>query len=165
MNDQMDDFTVWRIRKDHLKEPFPYVFPDLPPRFRRLRALSRGVFLMQLGSSVVAIAGLLLSGIFFFGRETEPPAFLEATVFCSIFLAFLFTLLRFLPGIFWRCPCCKTKFPYYVPARYSDALRGKACISALEVQRIFFFKPRCCPLIFPSVCPVCKRKFFQKTDP
>lgn len=163
MKYKTDDFTDWHICQAHLREPFPYRYPDLPPRFRLCRAVSRGIFLLQYGSEAALFAGLLAGGVFLYvlRRETSPPL-LGVVVLLSVFLAFLFTALRFLPRVFWHCPCCKTRFPYYRPARGPDFLEEKDCLLAMDHLRIPHHKFRCCPLVFPSVCPECKQKFFQK---
>ena len=34
MRREEDDFTAWRSQKENQASPFPYVYPDMPPRFR-----------------------------------------------------------------------------------------------------------------------------------
>ena len=35
---------------------------------------------------------------------------------------------------------------------------------AIERLHIKYVKPKFCPLIIPSVCPECRRKFFEMAD-
>ena len=69
----------------------------------------------------------------------------------------------FLPGLFWRCPCCGHPFPYYVPTR-GDNLKEKECLLDIKGQHIRYAKLKFCPLILPSVCPECKCRFFDMAD-
>ena len=92
MKYKTDDFTDWHICQAHLREPFPYRYPDLPPRFRLCRTVSRGIFLLQYASEAALFAGLFAGGVFLYAlrRETAPPL-LGAVVLLSVFLAFLFS--------------------------------------------------------------------------
>lgn len=159
MKHSTDDFTEWRIRQAHLSQPFPYVFPKMPPRFRRFRALGRGIFLLQ-WASFAAFITLLFSSIFLL--NSQPPKPLGFGLILSLFLTDLFIVLRFVLGRFWRCPCCKTRFPYYRPSSYCDTLVNADLLQTMGFLGIAYIKPKCCPLVFPAVCPECKQKFFQK---
>ena len=63
MRREEDDFTAWRSQKENQASPFPYVYPDMPPRFRRCRRFTRMLFLLEWASLLTLIAGLLLEGV------------------------------------------------------------------------------------------------------
>ena len=153
-----DDFTDWHRQQGHLAQPFPYIFPQMPPRFRIFRAFSRGIFLLQRGFALLFFGSL--AGAAFLVDRQNP--ILSLGILLSLILEGLFLVLRFAPGGFWRCPECRTRFPYYRPAHYRDTLVNADRIHTLEFLRIAYHKPKFCPLIFPAVCPACKKKFFQK---
>ena len=70
----MDD--IWYTRRENGREEFPFAYPAMPRRFRFLRALSRGLLLLQRGSGGLMGLSLLGAGIFvLLGRV--PPAGLE----------------------------------------------------------------------------------------
>ena len=49
MKRNSDDFADWRIQQENLAKPFPYVFPQMPPRFRWCCAFAKVMFLIQWG--------------------------------------------------------------------------------------------------------------------
>ena len=49
MRKPTDDIANWRLQQENTSKPFPYVFPQMPPRFRRCCALAKAVFLIQWG--------------------------------------------------------------------------------------------------------------------
>lgn len=169
-----DDIANWRLQQENTSKPFPYVFPQMPPRFRRCCAFAKAVFLIQWGcfaacclSSMVLFVPVIISGR---GAElsamTEDHPFLALLVLVSVIsllLFFLAVLLGFTPKLFWRCPCCGRLFPYYVPTR-GDNLKEKDCLMAIKGLHIPYAKLKFCPLIIPSVCPECRCRFFEMAD-
>ena len=81
--------------------------------------------------------------------------------FVPLLLWFFIRLLRKTAKLFWRCPCCRQPFPYYAPDGRVDALREKDCYASLRHLRIPYVKTKLCPLVIPSECPSCRRKFFE----
>ncbi|MDE6455257.1 MAG: hypothetical protein K2L38_04975 [Dysosmobacter sp.] len=75
-------------------------------------------------------------------------------------LSFLARWMRHTPGWFWRCPSCRQPFPCYTPDGKLDALRERDCLAGLRRLRIEVVKTKFCPLVIPSECPWCRRKFF-----
>lgn len=157
-----------------MSKPFPYVFPQMPPRFRRCCAFAKAVFLIQWGCFAVSCFGsvVMFFPVIIFGRETELSAMTDSNpllallalvVTASLLLFFLAVPFGFTPRLFWHCPCCRYLFPYRVPTR-GDNLRGKECMRAIEGRHIKYAKLTFCPLIIPSVCPECKAKFFDMAD-
>ena len=153
----MDD--LWYRRQENSKKEFPFVYPAMPRRFRVLRVLSRGLLLLQWGSGAVMGLSLTAAGGWMLLRG-EPPLGLAALTLLSLALFVGFTLLRCIPGLFWRCPCCGRRFPHYWPTYYSEELREGDCLQEMDFLRIVYIRPRVCSLIFPSVCPNCGEPFF-----
>ena len=52
-----DDVSDWRLRQENLAEPFPYVYPQMPSRFRRCRAFAGGLFLLEWGAVLTLVLG------------------------------------------------------------------------------------------------------------
>ena len=167
-----DDFSNWRLQQENMSKPFPYVFPQIPPRFRLYRSLMQTLFLMEWGCIwLFAVGGVAAFALMlFWGKE----AMLEDSIFSLLITALFFILLpqsflcrwlRNTPKIFWHCPCCGQPFPYYSPPllRGLDVLKEADCLYLIEHLRIQYAKTRFCPLIIPSVCPECKCKFFEMT--
>lgn len=167
-----DDFAAWRVQQENASKPFLYVFPQMPPRFRRCCAFAKAVFLIQWGGfAVFALGSMILfvpavvwdmdMSALTNGRPLLSLLVLAAAV--SLLLYFLAFPFRYTPKLYWRCPCCGCRFPYYVLTR-GDRLREKECLFNLKGQHIKYAKLRFCPLIIPSVCPECKMKFFDMTS-
>ncbi len=174
MKRPMDDTASWRLQQKNASKPFPYIFPQMPPRFRRCCALMRAVFLTQWGCFVVFFLGsmALFVPVIVFGMDMELSAmignepflaFFVVTIVISLLLSFLAASLGFTPRFFWRCPCCGYPFPYYVPT-HGDNLKEKECLLNIEGQHIKYAKLKFCPLVIPSVCPECWCKFFDMAD-
>ena len=54
-----------------------------------------------------------------------------------------------------------TGFPYYAPDGRHEEMRNKECCYTLRQMRIGYVKTKLCPLVIPSECPACRRKFFE----
>ena len=169
-----DEIVNWRLQQENTSKPFPYVFPQMPPRFRRCCAFARAVSLIQWGCFAVFCLGsmVLFVPVIISGKDVELGAvtyyhpFLALLVLAaaiSLLFSFLAVLLGFTPKLFWRCPCCGHPFPYYVPTR-GDNLKEKDCLMSIEGLHIKYAKLKFCPLIIPSICPECKCKFFEMAD-
>lgn len=162
----------WRLRRENLAEPFPYVYPRMPARFRWRRGAARILFLLEWGCvAVTALSGLALCGVFaarggrlsgFRLHEGALSARLTAAFILSLLLRPVCRTLRRAPKFCWRCPRCGLPFPYYAPPfRGLDELREEDCLHAMRRLRIPYVKQRFCPLILPSECPECRAKFFE----
>ena len=57
MRRKLDDFSEWRRQQENQANPFPYVYPQMPPRFRRCYRFSRTLFLIEWGSSLLFAFG------------------------------------------------------------------------------------------------------------
>ena len=169
-----DDIANWRLQQENKSKPFPYVFPQMPPRFRRCCAFAGAVLLIRWGCcAVLCICSMVLFiPVVIWGRNMEMSAMIENEPFLAFFIAayamsllisFAAVPLGFTPRLFWRCPCCGHPFPYYVPTR-GDNLKEKECLLDIKGQHIRYAKLKFCPLIIPSVCPECKCKFFDMAD-
>ena len=173
-----DDFSNWRLQQENMSKLFPYVFPQMPPRFQRCCVFMKTVFLIQWGcfavscvcAMVLFIPVVVLDRIL--GENIEMSALIESKPFLAFFIvAFVISLpiflvatpLKFTPKLFWRCPCCGHPFPYYVLTRGGNDLKEKECFFTIKGQHIKYAKLKFCPLIIPSVCPECKCKFFEMT--
>lgn len=167
----MDDIANGRLQQENTSKPFPYVFPQMPPRFRLCCVIAKGIFLIQWGCFAIFCLGsmVLFVPLIVFGKDVELSAmtdnhpllaFLILLTAISLLLSFLAALFGFSPRLFWRCPCCGHPFPYHVPTR-GDNLKEKDCLMAIEGLHIKYVKRKFCPLIIPSVCPKCKCKFFE----
>lgn len=73
MKREEDDFAAWRSQKENQANPFPHVYPDMPPRFRRCRRFTRTLFFLEWASLLALIAGLLLEGVVILFRGSEKP--------------------------------------------------------------------------------------------
>ncbi len=134
--------------EDDIASPFPYVFPQMPPRFRRCRFLIQTLFWMEwLSYLTIYFTGLI-------------------AVLGMLFLGFFCRWMRHTPRFFWHCPCCGSPFPYYAPPllRGMDDLKEADRLHFMESKRIRYVKTSTCPLIIPSVCPECKCRFFDMAD-
>lgn len=164
-----DDFADWRLQQENTAKPFPYVFPQMPPRFRRYHRLTQTLFLIEWSCVWLFVVGVIvaIASMLFWNKE----AILEECIAFPLFLvflplAFLCRWLRNMPKFFWRCPRCGQPFPYYAPPllRGMDELKEADCLYSMEHQRIRYVKTKFCPLLIPSVCPECKCKFFDMAD-
>ena len=164
-----DDIANWKLQQENMSKPFPYVFPQMPPRFRRYYGFTKVLFLMEWGCIWTVDFGVIMGGavMLFRGagafREGSMALLMGLVLFVPIPLYFLCRWLRNTPKHFWHCPCCGQPFPYYAPPllRGSDELKEADCLYSMEHLRIKYVKTRFCPLIAPSVCPDCKCKFFD----
>ena len=174
MKRPIDDIANWQLQQENTSKPFPYIFPQMPPRFQRWCVFAKVVFLIQRGCFAVFCLGsmMLLVPVIIFGKDLELSvmtdyhpflALLVMATVVSLLLFFLAVPFGFTPKLFWRCPCCRHPFPYYVPTR-GDNLKEKDCLMAIEGLHIKYAKPKFCPLIIPSVCPECRCKFFEIAD-
>ena len=165
-----DDFSNWQIQQENMSKPSPYVFPQMPPRFRRCRRFIRTLFLIEWGSILLFVFGSVVAFVLMLFRGKE--ALLEDSVAFGLIAALFFVLLplwflcrwlRNTPKFFWHCPDCGQPFPYYAPPllRGMDDLKEADCLYSMERLRIKHVKTRFCPLVIPSVCPECKYKFFE----
>ena len=172
MKKAADDIVNWRLQQENLSKPFPYVFPQMPPRFRRCRRIVRALFLIEWGSIGLFVLGSM--HVFFLmllrGREVllENSRFLRLAAALFLVLLPLSLLCRWLrntPKLFWHCPCCGQPFPYYAPPlRGLDELKEAECLHSMEHLHMKYVKTRFCPLLFPSVCPECRCKFFEMAE-
>jgi len=167
--DQTDDVSYWRLQQENTSKHFPYVFPQMPPRFRRCRRFAQTLFLIEWSCVWLFVVGVIaaIAIMLFRGKE----AILEDCIAFPLFLVFLPSVflcrwLRNMPKFFWRCPRCGQLFPYYAPPllRGMDELKEADCLYSMEHQCIRYVKAKFCPLIIPSVCPECKCMFFDMAD-
>ena len=174
MRKPTDDIANWRLQQENTSKPFPYVFPQMPPRFRRCCAFAKAVFLIQWGcfAASCVCSMVLFIPVVIWGRNMGMSAMIENRPFLAFFIVvaaisllifFAAVPFGFTPKLFWRCPCCGHPFPYYVPTR-GDNLKEKECLRSMEGRHIKYVKLKFCPLIIPSVCPECKCKFFEMAD-
>lgn len=157
-----DDFEVWNERKENQAKPFPAVFPQMPPRFRRCRSWTTALFVLEQSSFIFMIL-LLAAGFAIRLLQGESPLFfrLVTIMVLVLFWGLFCRLLRLTYRCFWRCPHCGTPFPYAAPTYCGEELKQEACIHDMEHLRIRYVKPKRCPLVIPSVCPACRAKFFE----
>ena len=174
MRKPTDDIANWRLQQENTSKPFPYVFPQMPPRFRRCCAFAKAVFLIQWGcfAAFGVCSMVLFIPVVIWGRGMGMSAMIENKPFLAFFIVvaaislpifFAAVPFGFTPKLFWRCPCCGHPFPYYVPKR-GDNLKEKECLRNIEWRHIKYAKLKFCPLIIPSVCPECRCKFFEMDD-
>ena len=167
-----DDMADWRLRQENLARPFPYVYPQMPPRLRRCCAFTRTLLLLEWGCLILmALSGAALCGVLLVRGEGAFSACWDgsalfalgtAAFVLSIPLGAVCRALRHTPKFFWRCPCCGLPFSYYAPPFLGmDVLRAADCVYAMKDRRIRYVKPKFCPLVVPSLCPECGAKFFR----
>lgn len=155
-----DDMQDWRIQKSHEAEPYPCRYPALLPCLSRRRTAMRTLQILQ--NTLCAAWFLSLFSCAFFLKLEHPPALLTLLVLGLPIPLLICLVLRFLPELFWHCPVCKQPFPYYIPGRGlpRDRIRHKDCLEEILNQHIPYDKPKFCPLIVPSECPQCHKKFY-----
>lgn len=103
MKQEEDDFAAWRGQKENQASPFPYVYPDMPPRFRRSRRFTRALFLLEWVSLLTLIAGLLLEGVVILFRGIEKPMGDREALAAGLMLLVLLPL-YFLTRWLWHTP-------------------------------------------------------------
>ena len=83
-----DDFSNWQTQQENMSKPSPYVFPQMPPQFRRCCAFMKTVFLIQWGCfAVLCICGMVLFiPIVIWGKNTEMSAMIENAPFLAFFI-------------------------------------------------------------------------------
>ena len=171
MKRETDDMENRRLQQENISKPFPYVFPKMPPRFRRCCSFAKAVFLIQwgcfavfcFGSMVMFVPVIVFDNLSAMAADKPFLAFFISVIAVSFKLSFLAVPLGFTPKLFWKCPCCGCPFPYYAPAR-GDRLKEKESLLMLKELHIKYAKRKFCPLIIPSVCPECRCKFFEMPD-
>mgnify|MGYP002509917488 CR=1 FL=1 len=155
----------WMTRRANRARPFSYAYPELPPQFRRWRGISRLLCLAGFWTGSIAALGLLAAGAlhWLFGRPASDGTLAVIALLSglSFILWWVFRLLQLTPRLYWHCPVCRERFPYYKPTRYGDHLVGEDCLRELKFCRIPYVRPRFCSLILPSECPYCGKKFFE----
>ena len=164
-----NDMTRWQLRQENLSRPFPYCFPQIPPRFRRCCGLIRALFLAEWSCTFALVLGSAAAAVVALSGGTEAllegrmAFFIAVAIFALMPLGILCRWLRNTPKFFWHCPCCGQPFPYYAPPRLRgmDILKEDDCLDSMEHLRIPYVKMRFCPLIVPSVCPECRCRFFS----
>ena len=166
MRQEKDDFTAWRRQQENRAVPASYVYPQMPLRFRWCRRFAQALFLIEWGGFVTLVLSTLPMGVvaLFWGKEAllkgVMALLLTLLFFVLLPLAFLARWLRHTAKLFWHCPCCGQPFPYYAPDGRHEEMREKECYYTLRHLRIEYVKTKLCPLVIPSECPWCRRKFF-----
>lgn len=160
----MDDIESWRLQQENISNPFPYVFPQMPPRFRWCRCFTQALFVVQWGTVLVQCLGFILIIPLAFFLSADVLRVMADLLFLLMPLSFLARWLRHTARFFWRCPCCGQPFPYYAPDGKHEEMREKDCYATLQQMRIGYVKTKPCPLVIPSICPGCKRKFFEMVE-
>ena len=165
MRREEDDFTAWRRQQENRAAPFSYIYPQMPPRFRWCRRFAQTLFLIEWGGFVTLVLSTLPMGVvaLFWGKEAllkgVMALLLTLLFFVLLPLAFLARWLRHTAKLFWHCPYCGQPFPYYAPDGRHEEMRNKECYYTLRQMRIGYVKTKFCPLVIPSECPACRRKF------
>lgn len=158
-----DDLADWRRQNENRAAPFPHVYPDLPPKFRRLCRTSRVLYLGEwVGIWLFCVFGVLCLP-YVFDKSREVPLWIALPETLFIFTFMIFALLRLIQGQRWRCPSCGKPFPYCRPTRYRDELARRDCLRELEGLHIPCRKPRFCSLVLPGECPRCRKKFWAES--
>ena len=164
MKKEQDDMREWMTQRANRAQPFSYTYPELPPRFRRWCGISRFLCLAEFWSGNIAALSLLVMGVlhWLLGRPASDGTLAVFALLSGLFfvLWWAFRLLRLTPRLYWHCPVCRERFPYYKPARYSVHLAKEDCLRELKFRRIPYVQPKFCSLILPSECPYCGKKFF-----
>ena len=167
MKQEEDDFTAWRQQKTNQATPALYIYPQIPPRFRWCRRFAQTLFLIEWGGFGALVLSTLPAGVvaLFWGKEAllegVMALLLTLVFFVLLPLSFLARWLRHTAKFFWHCPCCGQPFPYYAPDGRHEEMREKECYCTLQQMRIGYVKKKLCPLVLPSECPACRRKFFK----
>ena len=112
--------SKWKLQQENISKPFSYVFPQMPPQFRRC-CFAKALFLMEWSCTWMLALGVIvaIAVALFRGKDAlleGGMALLTVLVFFVLLpLGFLCRWLRNTPKFFWRCPCCGQPFPYYAP--------------------------------------------------
>lgn len=161
-----DDFEVWREQQEREKKPFPYVFPQMPPRFQHCCKWFKVLFLLEWSCIILWIfAGVVGCVLMLMKSQAADLVDLIGSFFVALLLLWLVCrMLRHTPKFFWHCPCCKRPFSYYAPSHYSDVLKELKCLQEMEHLHIPYTQQKFCPLVVPSICPMCKTKFFKMPE-
>ena len=71
-----DDIANRRLQQENVSKPFSYVFPQMPPQFRRCCAFTKAVFLIQWGCFAAFCLGsmALFIPVIIFGKNMELSA-------------------------------------------------------------------------------------------
>lgn len=166
MKREWDDMQEWMTLRDNRAGPFFYTYPELPPRFRRWCGISRFLCLAGFWTGGIAALGLLVVGVlhWLFGRPASDGTLAVFALLSglSFLLWWVFRLLQLTPRLYWHCPVCRERFPYYKPVRYGNRLVKEDCLRELKFRRIPYVQPKSCSLILPSECPYCGKKFFAQ---
>ena len=90
MRREEDDFTAWRRQQTNQAAPFPYVYPQMPPRFRWCCRFAQTLFLIEWGGYGALVLSTLSAGVavLFWGRE----ALLEGVTALLLTLVFFVLL-------------------------------------------------------------------------
>lgn len=166
MRRSVDDFDEWREQQENASKTFPYVYPQMPPRFQRCCRWFKALFLLEWCGIILLILGGAVGCVLI---VVEPQAeqlidFGGTTCAAGVVLSLTCRLFRRAPRFFWHCPHCGAAFPYYAPSHYSDVLKEEDSLHQMDHLRIPYIKIKFCPLVVPSVCPECKSKFFKIPD-
>lgn len=161
-----EDLAMWRSQQKNQAKSVPYEFPKMPPRFRVCCTFTKILFLFERGGIILLFLGILTVCLLGWLKLDERIlSCLSWVVLASPCLWMLCKLLRRTSKFFWHCPQCGTPFPYYAPPlRGQDELKEADCFYEMERLQIRWVQPRFCPLVVPSVCPVCRAKFFELRD-
>ena len=159
-----DDLADWSLRQTNQAAPFPRVYPQMPPRFRRCcRWMRVGTLLELLFLLLFLLSVLGMCVLTLLKAEGTWPVLSGALAALPLWWGF--RLVRLTPKFFWHCPSCGQPFPYYAPLLRGDVLREGDCQHEMEHLRIGYVRRKLCPLVVPSVCPRCREKFFQLSAP
>ena len=88
MRKPTDDIANWRLQQENTSKPFPYVFPQMPPRFRRCCAFAKAVFLIQWGcfAASCVCSMVLFIPVVIWGRNMGMSAMIENRPFLAFFI-------------------------------------------------------------------------------
>ena len=111
MRKNRDDIANWRLQQENKSKPFPYVFPQMPPRFWRCCAFAKAVLLIRWGCfAVFCICSMVLFiPVVIWDRNMEMSAMIENEPFLAFFIgayamslliSFAAVLLGFTPNFF-----------------------------------------------------------------
>ncbi len=102
MKRPIDDIANWQLQQENTSKPFPYIFPQMPPRFQRWCVFAKVVFLIQRGCFAVFCLGsmMLLVPVIIFGKDlklsvmTDNHPFLALLVMATAVSLLLFFLVE-----------------------------------------------------------------------
>lgn len=88
MKRHMDDIANWRLQQENTSKPFSYVFPQMPPRFRRCCAFAKAVFLIQWGcfAAFGVCSMVLFIPVVIWGKDMGMSAMIENKPFLAFFI-------------------------------------------------------------------------------